>query len=142
MHQTHITIDDDIFSKVQNVSQSLNITVSDFIRRAVDNELKQSNTMTKAEIINYLKANQQYFCDHYGIKFIGLFGSFARNEANEASDIDILYKIEPNKKLSIFKYLQIHKQLEDYFKRKVDLVRDETLKEDIKPYIQKDLSYV
>jgi len=40
MHPTHITIDD-MFLKVQNVSQSLNITVSDFIRRAVDNELKK-----------------------------------------------------------------------------------------------------
>ncbi|KIM12297.1 MAG: hypothetical protein KU38_05310 [Sulfurovum sp. FS08-3] len=41
MHQTHITIDDDMFSKVQNVSQSLNITVSDFIRKAINNELKR-----------------------------------------------------------------------------------------------------
>jgi len=98
--------------------------------------------MNKMQIINYLKENQQYFSDNYGIKFIGLFGSFARNEADEKSDIDILYKIESSKKLSIFKYLKINEQLEEYFKRKVDLIRDETLKEGLKSYIQKDLSYV
>jgi len=41
MHQ--ITIDDDIFSKLQNVSNSLNITVSDFIRQAITNELQKDH---------------------------------------------------------------------------------------------------
>jgi predicted nucleotidyltransferase len=117
-------------------------TIKNTIKIGASSFNKRSNIMTKNQIIKYLQENQQYFYDNYGIKFIGLFGSFARNEASQTSDIVILYKIEPDKKLSIFKYLQINQQLEEYFKRKVDLVRDETLKEAIKPYIQKDLSYV
>lgn len=98
--------------------------------------------MQKQDILNYLKSNQEYYHNQYGIKFIGLFGSFARDEATDSSDIDILYKIEKDKKLSMFKYLQLTKQLEDLFNKKIDLVRDETLKPQIKSYIQKDISYV
>jgi len=96
----------------------------------------------KQDILNYLKSNQEYYHNQFGIQVIGLFGSFARDEANENSDIDILYKIEKDKKLSMFKYLKLNKQLEDFFHRKIDFVRDETLKPQIKSYIQKDISYV
>lgn len=98
--------------------------------------------MNKQDILNYLKSNQEYYYKKFGIKFIGLFGSFARDEANDNSDIDILYKIEKDKKLSIFKYLKLTKQLEDFFHKKIDLVRDETLKSQVKRYIQKDINYV
>ena len=63
--------------------------------------------MTKEEILAYLKSKQQFFYDNFGIKFIGLFGSFSRDEAKDSSDIDILYHIEENKKLSMFKYLKV-----------------------------------
>ncbi len=98
--------------------------------------------MQKQDILNYLKSNQVYYQNRFGVKFIGLFGSFSRNEAREDSDIDILYKIEKNKKLSMFKYLELNKHLEDFFHKKIDLVRDETLKPQIKSYIQKDITYV
>lgn len=98
--------------------------------------------MQKQDILNYLKSNQEYYHNQFGIQFIGLFGSFSRNEANENSDIDILYKIEKDKKLSMFKYLKLTKQLEENLHKKIDLVRDETLKPQLKSYIQKDISYV
>ncbi len=98
--------------------------------------------MHKQDILNYLKSNQEYYHMQFGIQFIGVFGSFARDEASDHSDIDILYKIEKDKKLSIFKYLKLTKELEDFFHKKIDLVRDETLKPQIKSYIQKDISYV
>ena len=98
--------------------------------------------MQKQDILNYLKSNQEYYNNKFGIHFIGLFGSFARDEANNDSDIDILYKIENDKKLSIIKYLEMNKQLEDFFHKKIDLVRDEKLKPQIKEYIQKDIAYV
>jgi predicted nucleotidyltransferase len=98
--------------------------------------------MTKEEILAYLKSKQQFFYDNFGIKFIGLFGSFSRDEAKDSSDIDILYHLEENKKLSIFKYLKVNSLLEEFFNRKVDLVRDETIKPELKNYIEKDLIYV
>ena len=98
--------------------------------------------MTKEEILAYLKSKQQFFYGNFGIKFIGLFGSFSRDEAKDSSDIDILYHIEENKKLSMFKYLKVNSLLEEFFNRKVDLVRDETVKPQVKSYIEKDLIYV
>ena len=98
--------------------------------------------MTKEEILSYLKSKQQFFHDNLGIKFIGLFGSFSRDEAKDSSDIDILYHLEENKKLSMFKYLKVNSLLEEFFNRKVDLVRDETIKPQVKSYIEKDLIYV
>ena len=98
--------------------------------------------MNKNDIIEYLQKNQSYFHNTFGIKFIGLFGSFSRGDQTTQSDIDILYDIENNKKLSIFKYLQIIKQLEDYFHTKIDLVRQDTLKPTVKKYIEQDIVYV
>jgi len=68
--------------------------------------------MTKQDILHYLKSQQQKYQDQFGITFIGLFGSFSREEANNQSDIDILYEIEADKKLSMFNYLKLVSDLE------------------------------
>ena len=96
----------------------------------------------KEEILNYLKSHQEYYYNQFSIRFVGLFGSYAREEADEKSDIDILYRIDRDKKLSIFQYLKLNKQLEDFFRTKIDLVRDETLKPKLRQYIRKDITYV
>ena len=98
--------------------------------------------MNKNEIINYLQKQQPYFYTNFGISFVGLFGSFSRGDETKNSDIDILYKIEKDKKLSMFKYLKIASQLEDFFQKKIDLVRVDTLKPTVKKYIDRDLIYV
>jgi predicted nucleotidyltransferase len=98
--------------------------------------------MNKQNILDYLKSNKERYSNQFGVKFIGLFGSFARDEANEKSDIDILYEIEENKKLSMFKYLKLISELEDNFHTKIDLVRTATLKPQVKNYVYQDLIYV
>jgi len=98
--------------------------------------------MNKQDILNYLKSHQDKYKKQFGIKFIGLFGSYARDEANEKSDIDILYDIEKDKKLSIFNYLKLINDLENNLHKKVDLVRPTTIKPQIKDYIYQDLVYV
>ena len=96
----------------------------------------------KQEILDYLKSHQTYYRNRFGVMFVGIFGSYARDEADETSDIDILYEIDHNKKLSLFQYLKLNKQLEDFFQTKIDLVRYETLKPKLKQYIQKEIAYV
>lgn len=98
--------------------------------------------MNKIEILKYLKSKQDFFRNNFGIEFVGIFGSFSRDEATDDSDIDILYTIKKNVKFSMFTYLKINRILEEFFHRKVDLVRDETLKPTFKEYIEKDLMYV
>jgi len=98
--------------------------------------------MNKQEIIDYLQRQQPYFYNTFGIKFVGLFGSFSRGDETKESDIDILYEIEKDRKLSMFKYLKVASQLENFFHKKIDLVRIDTLKPTVKEYIDKDLIYV
>ena len=97
--------------------------------------------MNKNDILDYLKEHKSYYLNRFGIEFIGIFGSYAKDSANENSDIDILYRIKGGS-LSLFKYLKIKATLEEYFKKRVDLVREEILKEGLKKYIQKDIEYV
>jgi uncharacterized protein len=97
--------------------------------------------MTKNEILEILKAlKPQYQQD--GMNIVGLFGSFARGEEKSDSDVDIVYEIEKGKSFSMFKYLKYLADLEKYLNHKVDLVRAETIKSDLKPYIYKDMIYV
>jgi predicted nucleotidyltransferase len=57
-----------------------------------------------------------------------LFGSFARNEDDTASDIDILIRFSPNEKITLFRYGGIVYNLEQATGRKVDLIEDGMLK--------------
>ena len=57
----------------------------------------------------------------YGVKKISLFGSYARGEADEQSDIDFLYT---KGKVLGLKYFGFVNDLEDEFKCHVDLISD------------------
>jgi len=57
--------------------------------------------------------------DRYKVTKIGIFGSVARNEATEESDIDIVVEMEPN----ILKRVGLKQELEKLFNREVDVIR-------------------
>ena len=76
----------------------------------------------------------------YGIKRIGLFGSYLRNEQKLTSDIDILVEFEKGK-ITFDNYMDLKFFLEDLFKCKVDLVIQEAIKPDLKPYILESVKY-
>ena len=45
--------------------------------------------MTKTIILEFLKSHKSELNNRFGVTKIGLFGSYARNEATDKSDIDI-----------------------------------------------------
>ena len=98
-----------------------------------------SKQIDKTNILNYLKEHYSEFKNKYNVEKIGLFGSYARDEATENSDIDIFVKMKP----SLFDMVAIKEQIENDLDRKVDIVREH---KNIKPIflkmIQKDLIYV
>ena len=61
----------------------------------------------------------------YGIFEIGLFGSYAKNNVDDDSDIDILVKLE-FKKGMYQNFSELQKELEKIFNRKVDLIEKGT----------------
>ena len=69
----------------------------------------------------------------YGVKSLGLFGSFARGENSEDSDLDFVVEFE---KKSFDGYMDLKEHLERTFGRKVDLVIADALKPRLKPIIQ------
>ncbi len=77
--------------------------------------------------------------EKYGVNIIGLFGSYARNEQREVSDVDILIEIERPIDL---KFFELWDELEDLLGCKVDLVREKLLREEIKENILKDVVQV
>ncbi len=79
--------------------------------------------MNRQEVTERLKSNKEKYFKQFGARLIGLFGSCARDEANKKSDIDILYEIEKNKKLSLFACLKLIGELEKDFHAKIDLAR-------------------
>ena len=95
--------------------------------------------MTEETILNYLKTHKQEFQKKYEIESIGLFGSYARDEAHRDSDIDIFVKMKPN----FFKLVRLKQQIEDDLRKKVDIIREHS---NIKPFllqmIHKDIQYV
>ena len=95
--------------------------------------------MTKNEILKILKENKKTLQTRFKLKRIGLFGSFAREEQKEHSDIDILVETEPK-----IEYLfGIEDFLKDRLHRKVDVIRKHRfMKKRFVQSIQKDITYV
>ena len=72
----------------------------------------------------------------YPIKKAAIFGSFARNEANSDSDIDLL--IESNQPITIFDVLRLEKELGEITSRKIDIVEFSAIKSSIRANVLKD----
>ena len=74
---------------------------------------------TKDEIIAILRNFKEEFGERYGIEKLGLFGSVARGEQKEDSDIDICVKLQDP---DYFTRMEIKESLEERFNAKVDVV--------------------
>jgi predicted nucleotidyltransferase len=95
--------------------------------------------MSSNEICLKLATHKERLIRKYNIKTIALFGSHARNEQTEDSDIDIL--VEFTKNIGI-KFIDLADDLETIFGKKVDLVSKNGLKNKYYQQIYSDLKYV
>ncbi|MCX6783641.1 MAG: nucleotidyltransferase family protein [candidate division WWE3 bacterium] len=78
-------------------------------------------------------------CRQYGIKYLALFGSYARGEATPESDVDLLIRFKQESVPSYFGLFDIEKGFENLLGKKVDLVQKDYLKELVHPYVDRDL---
>ncbi len=97
---------------------------------------------TKQEILAFLQSNKSYIQEHFYLTKVGLFGSFARDEQTDKSDVDILIEIEKNTKNIHDLKLSLGEYLSKAFGRNVDLAREKYLKPYAKDEILKDTIYV
>lgn len=76
---------------------------------------------------------KEYLRRTYGVEEIGVFGSFARGDNDDNSDVDIAIEINHDKAVvGFFEFGRMERFLEELLGRKVDLVT----KDAIKPYIK------
>jgi len=95
---------------------------------------------TLGEIETILRAHKHELRKRFRVKEIGIFGSYARNEARETSDVDILvdfYEVP-----SLFRFIELEEYLEELLGVKVDLVLKSALKPRIAEYVMKEVVYV
>ncbi len=71
-----------------------------------------------------------------GVRSLALFGSIARDEATEESDVDLL--IEFNRPATFDLYMDVKFFLEDTLGKEVDLVMKDTLKPRLWPYVERE----
>ena len=100
--------------------------------------MKNQTVLSKERIKQMLMDNRQTL-QKYGVKRIGLFGSYVRGTATDASDIDFLVELE---RLTFRDYMGLVVFLEDLFEKDVDLVTPTSIKPGYKPYIEKEVEYV
>jgi len=96
--------------------------------------------LTTKSIINKLNENMKII-KKFGVKKIGLFGSFVSNEQTSDSDLDILVEFKSGHK-TFDNYMDLKFFLEEIFNLNVDLVVTGAIKPDLKPNILRNVRYV
>ena len=95
--------------------------------------------MKRADVLSLLQNNRSGLTK-FGIKSLSLFGSVARDEAKEDSDIDFL--VEFKEKATFDRFMDTKFFLEDLLGVKVDLVMPQAIRARTKAYIMEDLIHV
>jgi predicted nucleotidyltransferase len=97
--------------------------------------MQKKNILNRQQLIKYLDSRKDFFQKRYHVRKIALIGSFARNEQTPQSDIDILIDLDENTP-DIFEVKRLLQQeLENKFKRKVEIVSERY----IKPYYREEI---
>ena len=96
--------------------------------------------LTKQEIFDSICKSRTRL-HAFGIRTIGLFGSFVRGDETKQSDIDLLVEFDVEKK-TFDNFIDACFYLEDLFHRKVELVTRDSLSPYLKPHIEKEIEYV
>ena len=96
---------------------------------------------TLSEIKEILRKHKKELKETYKVKSIAIFGSYARNEQTETSDIDIL--IDYYEPISLLKLIELENYLSDLLEIKVDLITKNSIHNPyVKKSIEEDLIYI
>jgi uncharacterized protein len=99
----------------------------------------QTAIATKQDILSELCQNGSRL-RAFGVRRIGLFGSFVRGQQRPESDIDLLVEFEPDKK-TFDAFMELSVFLEDLLLHRVELVTIESLSPYVGPHILKEVEY-
>ena len=101
--------------------------------------MTQTKVLNLKKITNILKEYKEKLKEKYGVKEIGIFGSYVREEDKEKSDLDILVEFEEDAKIGLLKFVNMENYLSELTGVKVDLVEKSALKPRIGKHILKEV---
>ncbi len=96
--------------------------------------------LDKEQVVAFLASSKSELQERFGIVKVGLFGSYARGEARDDSDIDIAVEISGDGISD--KYFGALHFLEDNLHGNIDLGLFSSIRPEILPYVMKDILYV
>jgi uncharacterized protein len=95
---------------------------------------------TKEQVLSLLQEHHHHI-RAFGVRRLGLFGSFVREQQGRKSDVDMLVEFAPGAK-TFDAFMQLAFFLEALFGRRVELVTPESLSPYIGPHILREMTYV
>lgn len=92
--------------------------------------------LARNDILNLLREHKSMLARRFGVVDLSLFGSFARDQATEASNIDILVRFDGP--ATSKRYFGVQFYIEDLLDRPVNLVTDKALRAEFRPYVEQE----
>jgi predicted nucleotidyltransferase len=96
--------------------------------------------MTKENVIQVLRSVTDESLLRYKAQIRGIFGSVARGDESENSDIDVL--VDFTEKADLFDFVGLALFLEEKLQRKVDVVPSDTIKSELRNAVMKEAIYI
>ena len=96
--------------------------------------------MSKEELKEKISNQLPVLKDKYHVKKLGIFGSVARGQENNSSDVDIIVDFESP--IGFFDFIRLENFLSEVLQKKVDLVSRNAVKPAIKDEVIKETIYV
>ena len=96
--------------------------------------------MNRVEILAKLQAHKQSLAERFGVTGLALFGSYARDQATDGSDVDILVRFDGPATSRTYFGVQFY--IEDLLGRPVDLVTEKALRPELRPYVEQEAVHV
>lgn len=90
-------------------------------------------TVPRREDIIVALRNPKPLLDSFGVAHVSLFGSFARDEARDDSDVDLL--VEFDRPIGLFEFVRLQRELGEWIGRQVELVTHGALKPQLRDRI-------
>jgi len=92
--------------------------------------------MNRQHILDLLERSKPELQNRFGVQRLALFGSAARDEATESSDVDVLIAFDGP--ATSHRYFGVQFYLEDLLGRPVDLVTEKALRPELRPFVERD----
>lgn len=94
----------------------------------------------REEIEPIIRKSKKFLQEQYNVKTIGVFGSFVRGEQTKGSDVDIL--VDFYELPDLLEFVNLERYLEKILKRKVDLVRKQVVRPELRRRIFHEVVYL